>query len=77
MFTPKTVEIYRTGVTDEVLAEKCISLLSSHFPDAIIDFDLEDTDNILRMESVVPINTGRIVELLDTIEVPCELYRDQ
>lgn len=50
------VEIFKTDVHDKVKSEKILSKLNKSFPTYIINFDLDDCDKILRVES----NNGSI-----------------
>lgn len=47
----KTVEIFRTDVKNSNEADLVISLLMSLFPSYAINFDLDDDENILRVET--------------------------
>jgi hypothetical protein len=51
------VEVFKTNVTTKNEAKKIISTLQILLPLAKINFDLEDCDNILRIEdeSILPI----------------------
>jgi hypothetical protein len=44
------VEVFKTDVQEEVVANKITSILLDYFPDSRINFDLKDCDNILRLE---------------------------
>lgn len=44
------VEIFKTDVQEQVVANKITSILLKYFPDSRINFDLKDCDNILRLE---------------------------
>jgi hypothetical protein len=44
------VEVFKTDITDINTADKIVQQLQSVFLKAIINFDLEDCDNILRIE---------------------------
>ncbi|UGU14938.1 hypothetical protein LS482_14700 [Sinomicrobium kalidii] len=70
-----TVEIFKTDVTDATTADSCILVLSHHFPNTHINFDLEDCDRILRVEGY-HINIRKIIDLLAAMEVCCSLYTD-
>lgn len=50
------VEVFKTGVTDPVVAGQILRKLTNAYPNLTINFDLEDEDRILRMEgeSIVP-----------------------
>jgi len=44
-------EIFKTNVRKVAEAKKLVILLLDHFPEAKINFDLKDCDNILRVEA--------------------------
>lgn len=44
------VEVFKTNVYAVSHSEKIIELLYEHFPKCKINFDLDDCDNILRIE---------------------------
>ncbi len=44
------VEIFKTNVTDSLHAEQIVNLLNQYFPSFLINFDLHDCDNILRVK---------------------------
>lgn len=46
----RTVEVFKTNVSEAPAAEQLIALLLSHFPDSRINFDLDDCDKVLRIE---------------------------
>ncbi len=54
------VEVFKTNVTEAAIAEKIMAELKLILPMAKINFDLEDCDNILRVE----INTGNALMLI-------------
>jgi hypothetical protein len=45
------VEIFKTNITKDCVAENVLQELLKYFPDSIINFDLEDCDKILRVEN--------------------------
>ena len=45
------VEVFKTNISTQSKAEKVLRILNSKFPDYKVDFDLEDCDNILRVEN--------------------------
>lgn len=45
------VEVFKTNVGNQHLAEKILSELNQLYPDYRINFDLEDCDKVLRIES--------------------------
>lgn len=49
--SPSTVEIFKTDVNSEPLANEIVCGLNKLYPDCLISFDLEDCDKVLRIES--------------------------
>lgn len=45
------VEIFKTNITSKTIANRVVKLLQLQFPNSRINFDLEDCDNILRIET--------------------------
>lgn len=72
-FTPSncTVEVFKTNVHQQEDAAKVIRHLLAYFPHYFINFDLEDCDRILRVESP----EGRIEAKLIAEAVKAEGYR--
>ncbi|MBO9620594.1 MAG: hypothetical protein J7539_16345 [Niabella sp.] len=56
----KRVAIFKTDVLDEPAAKRMVGCLKKLLPGSKINFDLEDCDKILRVESVKPVNAARI-----------------
>lgn len=50
------VEVFKTNINDKTVANKVAADLHQHFPGGKINFDLDDCDRILRVESenIVP-----------------------
>ena len=66
------VEVFKTNVADNELSEKLIRKLLVHFPDSLINFDLEDCDRILRVESA-SIDPVKIINILNVNGYSCEV----
>ncbi len=65
------VEVFKTNVQEATHAEKLVNLLYQHFPARKINFDLEDCDKILRIDS--PVNyADEVIETLKENGVWCE-----
>ena len=47
----KIVQVFKTDVQDHATATRIVHFLQLHFYDSRINFDLDDCDNILRVES--------------------------
>ena len=57
------VEVFKTDVREISQAEKLLRLLSAYFPQSKINFDLEDCDKILRIDSHTNISDDAIFAL--------------
>lgn len=66
------VEVFRTTVKEQGEAWLLVHTLTEHFPGCKINFDLEDCDNILRMEGDT-VETGKVVELLKQYSYSCQV----
>lgn len=61
-----TVLVYKTDVDDKSKAQTIIQTIRRHFPESDVSFDLEDCDNILRVESRNgKIDEGKIKRLVE------------
>lgn len=59
------VEVYKTNVTNQKQANEIVRKLNEKFPDYKVNFDLEDCDNILRVESLhVALEIENITQLI-------------
>lgn len=67
-----TVEIFRTDVPDTAVAGKVVSVLNDHFPEAHINFDLEDCDRILRVEGPY-VNIKKVEDILHSLHIHAEV----
>ena len=47
----KTINIFKTDVRDQAIAMQIVRYLQAHFAGSRFNFDLDDCDNILRVES--------------------------
>ena len=57
------VEVFKTNIHDKTTANNILADLYNHFPSFKINFDLDDCDKILRVESekVVPEEVTKIL----------------
>lgn len=58
------IRVYKTNVRQQSEADKILSLLSEEFPSSSINFDLEDIDNILRVEEYEDESSDKIIKML-------------
>jgi hypothetical protein len=66
------IEIFKTNVQEDQIANSIIAQLLEHFSDAKINFDLEDCDKILRIESAI-IDVPKVIQVLNKNEFRCEM----
>jgi hypothetical protein len=72
-----TVEVFKTSVKDAAHAVILISQIHESYPDYKANFDLEDCDNILRVEcNFGLIQTFSLIELLKEFGYSAELLAD-
>lgn len=69
----KTVEVFKTNITQSSVANDVIKSLLQILPGCRINFDLHDCDNILRIESPEVLSTADIKEHLHKIGFRAEL----
>lgn len=70
----RTVEIFATNVQEVSQAKDLMNILLKIFPEYSINFDLEDCDRILRVESD-SINSKEIILLLTAKNFRCEILQ--
>ena len=69
------VEVFKTNVQEYAQAKKIVALLHQHFPDSKINFDLDDCDKVLRVESQHFI-TGKVMVLVKENGFECGVLED-
>ena len=57
------VDVFKTNVQKKSDARQLMSLLMSHFPEADINFDLQDNDKILRVD-IEPGDALLVIQLI-------------
>lgn len=62
------VEIFKTNIESDQEAAEILNALQFAFPDYKMNFDLEDCDKILRVEST-SVDTGAIQFRLDELHI--------
>ncbi|MGM8362258.1 hypothetical protein ACSV4D_10120 [Flavobacterium sp. ARAG 55.4] len=69
--TSTAVEIFKTNVTHNQLANKIVADLKHLYPEYRINFDLEDCDKVLRIESYTGIDILGILNYgsLNSLEI--------
>lgn len=65
------IEVFKTNVEEREQSQMIVGKLLEHFPNSIINFDLEDCDKILRVHAL-SISNNCIIELLNSYGYHCE-----
>ncbi len=66
------IEVFKTNVQEVEHSQMIVGKLLEHFPNSIINFDLEDCDKILRIHSS-SISNRKIIALLHSYGFHCEV----
>ena len=66
------IEVFKTNIFKKESAKDLIHKLSECFPEYKINFDLEDCDNILRIEGI-QVQAGGVKEIVNNEGYICEL----
>ena len=71
------VEIFRTNVKNKRLAGKVLKVLQAHLPAFNFNFDLDDCDRILRVQSnECPVECIKIIQIVKDHAVEISLFED-
>lgn len=71
------VEVFKTSVNNLSDAEEVLTALSLAFPQATMNFDLEDVDNILRVEHGNDmVNFDKIIATVESAGFVIEVLED-
>ncbi|KUJ60725.1 hypothetical protein AR687_17015 [Flavobacteriaceae bacterium CRH] len=66
------IEVFKTNVQEIDQSNMIVRKLLEHFPNSIINFDLEDCDKILRIHAL-SISNHKIIEVLNSYGYQCEV----
>ncbi len=66
------VEVFKTSVQEIKESEKVLEKLCAQFPGHTINFDLEDCDNILRVENTI-IDCEKIITIMTSLGHQCDV----
>ena len=70
------VEVFKTNVTEAGDAEMLLRKIHDCFKNYSINFDLDDCDKILRVESTQQLNTNALVELISSLGFRAEILQE-
>ena len=65
------IEVFKTNVQEVEQSNMIVGKLLEHFPNSIINFDLEDCDKILRIHAAA-ISNHKIIDLMNSFGYQCE-----
>lgn len=66
------IEVFKTNIDSPEIAISIMKILEKFYPEALLNFDLDDCDNILRINSG-NIISDEIVCILNTFGFSCEI----
>ncbi|MCW3116085.1 MAG: hypothetical protein JWM28_167 [Chitinophagaceae bacterium] len=71
------VEIFRTNVKSKRLAGKILKALRLHLPTVYFNFDLDDCDHILRVQSNgCPVECVKIIQIVKAHSIEISVFDD-
>lgn len=71
------VEIFRTNVKSKRLAGKVLKVLQAHLPAFKFNFDLDDCDHILRVQSNgIPVECLKIMQIVKGQSIEISRFED-
>ncbi len=65
------IEVFKTNIVEDTIANAIQDELLSRFPGFLINFDLEDCDNILRIENCT-VGTEEVIQIINQNGFYCE-----
>nr|WP_294923291.1 hypothetical protein [uncultured Flavobacterium sp.] len=65
------IEVFKTNVQEAEQSNIIVGKLLEHFPNSVINFDLEDCDKILRIHAS-SISNNKIIDLMNSFGYQCE-----
>jgi hypothetical protein len=71
------VEVFKTNVTSTHQARALVNEIQYHFRDYKVNFDLDDCDHILRIESLGIIEPHPVIAFLKNTGVYAEVLTDE
>ena len=71
------VEVFKTNVTNTHQARMLVGMIQDRFEGYKVNFDLDDCDHILRVESAKMIEADPLVNLLKDMGVKAEVLPDE
>lgn len=66
------IEVFKTNVQETEQSKTIVGKLLEHFPNSVINFDLEDCDKVLRIHAA-SISNNEIIEVVNSYGYQCEV----
>jgi hypothetical protein len=66
------IEVFKTDIQNKLQSEEVKNQILIQYPNVSIGFDLEDIDNVLRIEGLF-FNKNKIIEILISKKINCEV----
>jgi hypothetical protein len=71
------IEIFKTNVNSKRQANRVLKSLYTHLPAYFVNFDLDDCDRILRVQSKnLPVDTIKVIQIVKDHSVEINLLED-
>ena len=72
------VEVFKTNITKQKQSKQILEKLNEAFPKYNIDFDLEDCDNILRIENPIgDVHNAQVIQLISDVGFCIEPLKEE
>ncbi|GAL85892.1 hypothetical protein Solca_3685 [Sporocytophaga myxococcoides] len=70
------IEVFKTNICDQVMADILVSLIHQNFDGYQANFDLDDEENILRVKSESEFNIDLLINFLSKLGCNAEVLPD-
>ena len=71
------IEVFKTSVSDAYYAKLLLHKIHKKFPAYKANFDLNDCDHILRIQSSSVVEQAEIIKIIEGFGYEAELLRDE
>lgn len=71
------IEVFKTNVETDAQAERLVALIQENFPAYAVNFDLNDSDRILRVKTSGSLHENSLLAVLHTHGVDAAILADE
>jgi hypothetical protein len=71
------IEVFKTNITDECKATQVCEAIAHEFPEYAINFDLQDCDHVMRIQSREIVDCIAIVRLIQACGFEAKVLSDE